>query len=185
MISFSVINEDQFDDWQGSDVLSAKNYNSADEYVKGLEDDVAKGRQLFADRKGADHHMTNPGDSLWSWVPFSDESNAENKIDETEAMIRRIKNEPELFDTYKTGKPAPSFWDSPHKWGHTKNSFADHPLAWTLGAGAVTTAAYLGKKKYDMNKQLQNRNVPVDVNIPGSASENFRRHFVNPASNNI
>ena len=183
MISFCLLNEDAFDDWQGSDVLSPKGYNNPEEYISALETDVETGRRLFADRKGAESHMTNPGDSLWSWIPGSDESNAENKIEDTDAMIRRIKNEPELFYTYKEGKPAPGFTD--HPIGYTLNTFADHPTASVLGAGLLTTAAYFGKKNYDRTKVLQNQNRPIDVNRVGGAAENFRRVFSkNPATGN-
>ena len=175
MISFCMLNEDAFDDWQGSEVLSTAGYNTPEEYIKGLEGDIKYGRKLFADRKGTDNNMTGPGDSLWSWVPGSDESNAENKIDDTEAMIRRIKNEPELFYSYKNGSPKPGFLD--HPYGYTANTFLDHPIATALTAGGITGAAYFAKKKYDQTHPNQN----PDPNNRPKIGEWFNRNFKRPS----
>ena len=144
MISFCLITEDEFDTWQGSPVKSTAEYENPQDYIKGLESDLEYGRKLFAARKGTENSMSGPGDSLWSWVPWSDESNAENKIDDTEAMIRRIKNEPELFYTYKNGSPNPGFFD--HPYGYTENMVLDNKAATALAASGLTAAAYFANK---------------------------------------
>ena len=137
--------------WYSNRRPTVHNANNVDEHIKNLEQDNARIRSAYS-------HETNgqsgdPGSSWWSWIPGSDESRAENRIEDNEAEIRRMKNEPELFDHLRDGTPAPGFLDHPIGW--TYNAIADNPWTTALGAGALAAGAwYLNKKSpFNFNRQ--------------------------------
>ena len=148
MISFCLLNEDALSAYLDTSMPNANNYNSAEDMINGLQDDKNLTGRLFSQSQGAGNYQTSPSSSwkswLPSWLPFTDVSNAENRIREDEANIRRLKNEgDDIFNAWKNGTGGPGFLDSNHKWGWIKNAVMDNPIKTTalLGAGALGVAA--------------------------------------------
>ena len=132
-----------------NDQPTVHNATDVNDYIRQLEQDNERIRAAYS--KETSGRSTNPGSSWWSWVPFSDESQAQNRIAENEAEIRRMKNEPELFDHKKNGTPAPGFTDHPIGW--TANAVADNYKPMVLGAAGLAGGAWQLNKKLNERKQ--------------------------------
>ena len=135
--------------WYKNDRPTVHNANNVHDYINQLKQDNARIRSAYSHETNG--RSADPSSSLWSYIPGSDESQAENRIEDNEAEIRRMENEPELFAHKRDGTPAPGFLDHPIGW--TANAIADNPWTTALGAGALAAGAwYLNKKR----KEKQN-----------------------------
>ena len=142
--------------WYSNNRPTIHNANNVDEHIKNLEQDNARIRTAYSHETNG--QSSNPGSSWWSWIPGSDESQAEKRLKANEAEIRRMKNEPELFNSLRDGTPEPGFTDHPIGW--TANAIADNP--WKTGLGAIGLAAgawYLNKKRKEFAAKHQESNL--------------------------
>ncbi len=160
MISFCVLEEflgllsNSYGRTVSNGIPSIHDSKNLEDYKQNLLNHKQNLLSTFAQTKGGDNQMSGPSDSAWSWVPFSHERTGQNQINQIDTTLRKLKNEPELYKTWKDGAPAPEFGiDNDNNLGHAMNFAADHPVGLTLGAGALATAAYLGKKWWDKRQQ--------------------------------
>ena len=160
MISFCVLEEvlgwltNPYGRTVSSGLPSIHDTKNVDEYRQNLLNHKQNLLTTFAKTKGGDNQMSGPQDSAWSWIPGTHESNGQNQINQIDTTLRKLKNEPELYNTWKNGAPAPEFGlNNDNNLGHAMNFAADHPLGLTLGLGALATTAYLGKKWWDKRQQ--------------------------------
>jgi len=160
MISFCLLNEglgwltNPYGRAVSDGIPSIHKSQNLEDYKQSLLNHKQNLLSTFAQTKGGDNQMSEPGDSSWSWLPWTNESDGQKQINQIDTTLRRLKNEPELYKTWKDGAPAPEFgMDNDNNLGHAMNFAADHPIGLTLGAGALATAAYLGKKWWDKRQQ--------------------------------
>lgn len=163
--------------WYKNDRPTVHNANNVDEHIKNLEQDNARIRSAYGHETNG--QSADPGSSWWSWIPGSDESQAENRIEDNEAEIRRMKNEPELFSHLRDGTPAPGFLDHPIGW--TANAFADNPWKTALGVGALGIGAWYLNKKQKEQQQKQN---PFSFNRPQQSFTDRLKNLFGGGSNN-
>ena len=152
MISICLLNEDRLENWLSTSPVDFKTVKDANDARTKFAADTATGRQAWADTKGAKYGMSGPEESWWHklWPFSSDESDAVNRINNNETMMRRLYWQPELVDTYKHGTPD-SFLANPVGW--SVNAVMDNPIKTGLGLAATGYAAYKAKQLYDKKKQ--------------------------------
>ena len=132
-------------------VLNARNYGDANSWLNAMISHRSLVKDAYQDVKGGDSGHRSPSDSWWSWVPFSNESEAENNIEDLDHMIRKVKRDPKWWATYHHGEEAPSFWS--HPFGNTADTIAEHPYLTLGGLGASAYGLYKAKQYYDKKKQ--------------------------------
>lgn len=134
----------------GSDYINPNNYKSYDEFIKAVKDDTDTTNRTWAQAtKGTGGDI---GSGFTSWIPGTDNSRLENRLDHNKALLDRYEGKKDQFNyEFLNGKKPddPSFWQ---QHGTTIGALGGAAL---LGAGM-----YYGYKKYkDFKKRKEQERI--------------------------
>ena len=158
MISFCMLNEvftplfnDPFESAIYSGLPNPRDFKDPQSFRAALLAHRNLLNDTYAQVRGAENRQTGPGDSFWSHIPFSNESEAKSQLDQIDSDLRKLDTDPKYFNAWSHGGDAPSWFA--HPVDNSINFINDHPVISGLGAATAAYGLYKAKQHYDKKKQ--------------------------------